>query len=203
MTAVVVAGCARATSAEPAPWIDEDDRLQRTVSERLGSIKYSRVSDLVTCCLFVRPFILAILMLSLCYSTCLVLTANLRAQKTLVLQEQGESIWMFCLGCAVQWCSTGCCNLASAQGHQLLCHCRLLSRLDMYGLCEVSVHGDGNCQVSIQFVCFCTMQSFPSMQLCRACSIQPWQYTPICSSVLFQTSCTGHRMSTAIYVQQP
>lgn len=34
------------------------------------------------------------------------------------------------------------CNLL-----QCLCVCRLMSRLDMYGLCEVSVHGDGNCQV--------------------------------------------------------
>lgn len=97
------AGCMRATSAEPAPWIDEDDRLQRTVSERLGSIKYSRVSDLVTCCLFARPFFLSILMLSPCYSTCLVLTANLRAQRTLALQEQGESMWMFCVSCTAHF----------------------------------------------------------------------------------------------------
>ena len=33
----------RTATAEPAPWIDDDDRLQRTVSQRLGSVKYSRV----------------------------------------------------------------------------------------------------------------------------------------------------------------
>jgi len=31
----------------------------------------------------------------------------------------------------------------------LACVSRLLSRLDMYGLCEVAVHGDGNCQVGV------------------------------------------------------
>ena len=46
-------------------------------------------------------------------------------------------------------CSTGCCSFSYAKRHGPLCPRRLLSRLDMYGLCEVSVHGDGNCQVSI------------------------------------------------------
>ena len=27
----------------PAPWIDQDDHFERTVSQRLGSVKYSRV----------------------------------------------------------------------------------------------------------------------------------------------------------------
>jgi len=40
---VAVVASIRTTTAEPAPWIDDDDRLQRAVSQRLGSVKYSRV----------------------------------------------------------------------------------------------------------------------------------------------------------------
>ncbi|KAL3161663.1 hypothetical protein ABBQ38_15492 [Trebouxia sp. C0009 RCD-2024] len=75
----------RATTAEPAPWIDEDDQLQRTVSQRLGSVKYSKHLPRVN-------------------------------------------------------------SQPPSPEDSTTARARLLSRLDMYGLCEVSVHGDGNCQ---------------------------------------------------------
>ncbi|KAL0020195.1 hypothetical protein WJX79_009352 [Trebouxia sp. C0005] len=75
----------RTTTAEPAPWIDDDDRLQRAVSQRLGSLKYSR---------------------------------HLPRVNSEPLSPEDSST----------------------------ARARLLSRLDMYGLCEVAVHGDGNCQ---------------------------------------------------------
>ena len=71
----------------------------------------------------------------------------------------------------------------------------------MYGLCEVSVHGDGNCQVSI--VMRAILVQAQHFQHATLLGLLTTDHMFFCSSALCQISFIGHLMSMAIYVQQP
>lgn len=96
-----------------------------------------------------------------------------------------------------------------------------MSRLDMYGLCEVSVHGDGNCQVGhmqhlVATYCAYATRLCDTWQLAGVCCLGGTAYTieskqhtgtktagGACSFEPYQISFIERLMSMATYEQQP